>query len=115
MSEAKKIALVTGAGTGVGRAASLALMNTGFTVVLARSGKEIAVPEGMTILEALRSRGIEVAHSCLEGVCGSCETAVLEGTPDHRDLVLTEAERARNNTMMICCSGSKSDRLVLDI
>jgi NAD(P)-dependent dehydrogenase (short-subunit alcohol dehydrogenase family) len=63
MTEAKnKIAVVTGAGTGVGRAASLALMNAGFTVVLAGrrldkleetqklggSGKSLAVPSDMT-------------------------------------------------------------------
>jgi vanillate O-demethylase ferredoxin subunit len=87
----------------------------GFTVVLARSRREVLVPEGMTILEALRNEGFDLPYSCLEGVCGSCETAVLEGVPDHRDLVLTESERARNNTMMICCSGSKTEKLVLDI
>jgi vanillate O-demethylase ferredoxin subunit len=48
-------------------------------------------------------------------VCATCETAVLEGIPDHRDLVLTENERAANKTMMVCCSGSKSERLVLDL
>ena len=87
----------------------------GFTVVLAKSGKEIAIPAGKTILGALRDEGLDLAHSCTEGVCGTCETRVLEGIPDHRDRILTDAERAANKTMMICCSGCKGDRLVLDL
>jgi ferredoxin-NADP reductase len=87
----------------------------GFDVVLARSGRTVHVPEHSTILDALHAAGVEVAHSCLEGVCGTCETKVLEGIPDHRDMVLTAQERAANRSMMICCSGSKSARLVLDL
>ena len=48
-------------------------------------------------------------------VCGTCETRVIEGRPDHRDMILTDEERARGDTMMVCCSGSKSPRLVLDL
>jgi vanillate O-demethylase ferredoxin subunit len=87
----------------------------GFDVVLARSGRTIFVPEGSTILDVLLEAGVAVGHSCLEGVCGSCETTVLEGVPNHRDVVLSAQERASNRTMMICCSGSKSGRLVLDL
>ena len=87
----------------------------GFKVVLAKSGRELLVMPGKTILDTLRDSGIEVPYSCTEGVCGTCETKVLEGIPDHRDLALTEAERASNKTMMICCSGAKSDKLVLDL
>jgi tetrachlorobenzoquinone reductase len=87
----------------------------GFKVVLARSGREVDVPPGRTILDTLVDMGIDVPHSCTEGVCGTCETKVLEGIPDHRDLILTEGERAANKTMMICCSGSKSEKLVLDL
>jgi vanillate O-demethylase ferredoxin subunit len=87
----------------------------GFTVVLARSGRSLTVLAGKTILETLLDGGLDVQHSCTQGVCGSCETAVLEGVPDHRDLVLSKEEHARNRTMMICCSGSKSPRLVLDL
>jgi vanillate O-demethylase ferredoxin subunit len=53
--------------------------------------------------------------SCEQGICGTCETRVLAGTPDHRDSLLSEDERKQNNVMMICCSGSKEDILVLDI
>lgn len=87
----------------------------GFKIVLAKSGLEIDVVAGKTILEALNDAGIVIPYSCAEGVCGTCETTILEGIPDHRDRILTEAERAANNKMMICCSGAKSDRLVLDI
>jgi vanillate O-demethylase ferredoxin subunit len=87
----------------------------GFTVVLARSGRSIAVPAGKTILDALLDEGVDVPYACTEGVCGTCETKVLEGIPDHRDLVLSGDEKSSNRTMMICCSGCKSDRLVLDI
>ncbi len=87
----------------------------GFEVVLARSGRTVAVPPGKTILEALNAAGIEPACSCIQGVCGTCETRVLDGLPDHRDAILTPEERAHNRTMMICVSGAKSDRLVLDL
>lgn len=87
----------------------------GFTVVLARSGKTFQIAPGKTILETLIDAGLDVPSSCLEGVCGTCETKVLEGVPDHRDVVLTEAERKASKTMMICCSGSKSEKLVLDL
>jgi ferredoxin-NADP reductase len=86
----------------------------GFTVVLARSGRSVSVPPGKTILDALLDAGIDVPYSCTEGVCGTCEMGVLEGVPDHRDLVLSKEERAAGRTMMICCSGCKSDKLVLD-
>ena len=87
----------------------------GFTVVLAKSGRELMVPSGKTILGALSDAGVDIPHSCTEGVCGTCETKVLEGIPDHRDRILTETERASNKKMMICCSGSKSEKLVLDL
>jgi vanillate O-demethylase ferredoxin subunit len=87
----------------------------GFTVVLQRSGREVSVKAGQTILEALRDLGLDVPYSCMEGICGSCVTGVISGTPDHRDMVLTERDRKAGNTMMICCSGAKSDRLVLDL
>lgn len=87
----------------------------GFVIELAQSGKTLQVLPGKTILDTLLENGIEVMHSCTQGVCASCETRVLSGIPDHRDMVLSEAERAANQTMMICCSGSKSAKLVLDI
>jgi ferredoxin-NADP reductase len=87
----------------------------GYTVVLARSGRELIIKPGETILEALRTLGMMVPASCEQGVCGTCETKVLEGRPDHRDILLTPQEKTSNKTMMICCSGSLDARLVLDI
>jgi vanillate O-demethylase ferredoxin subunit len=87
----------------------------GFVVVLNRSGQEISVAPGETILQALTSNGVNVPFSCEEGICGACETRVIEGVPDHRDMILSEQERSESKTMMICCSGCKSQRLVLDI
>ena len=87
----------------------------GFEVVLDRSGKTIVVDPGQTILDALIANGVHVPFSCAEGTCGTCETGVVEGRPDHRDMILTDEERAESKTMMICCSGSKSARLVLDL
>jgi vanillate O-demethylase ferredoxin subunit len=87
----------------------------GYTVELARSKRSVVIPPGKTILDVLIALGMDVGHSCMEGVCGACETKVLEGRPDHHDLVLSEAERNSNATMMICCSGSATERLVLDL
>jgi ferredoxin-NADP reductase len=87
----------------------------GYVVELARSKRELTVPAGKSILQVVREAGIQVPHSCEEGVCGACETRVISGIPDHRDTILTEQERKESATMMICCSGSKSPRLVLDI
>jgi ferredoxin-NADP reductase len=87
----------------------------GYKVVLAKSGKEFIVPPGKTILDTLLDAGLDIPYSCMEGVCGTCETKVLEGVPDHRDLILTEDEHAANKIMMICCSGAKSEKLVLDL
>jgi len=86
-----------------------------FTVVLKRRGIEIEVPAGKTIIDSLIEAGIRVNYSCREGVCGTCETRIIEGVPDHKDNVLSAREKASNKLIMICCSGAKSDRLVLDI
>jgi len=87
----------------------------GFEVKLARSNRRILVDAGKTILDALLDAGIAVNYACTEGVCGTCETRVLEGIPDHRDQFLSKEEQAANKTVMICCSGVKSGTLVLDL
>ncbi|WP_398476370.1 PDR/VanB family oxidoreductase [Tardiphaga sp.] len=87
----------------------------GFTVRLVQSALEIEVPVGVTILQALQDAGIPADFVCGEGTCGSCEVAVLEGVPDNRDHVLTAAEREAGATIMICCSGSKTKVLGLDL
>lgn len=86
-----------------------------FTVRLVRSDKVLTIPAGRTILDMVEQAGVSVAHACKEGVCAACEVRVIEGIPDHRDLVLSKKERAQNQSMMICCSGSVSAELVLDL
>ncbi|MEV7040654.1 PDR/VanB family oxidoreductase [Amycolatopsis sp. NPDC051061] len=89
--------------------------HTAFEVELAGSGRVLEVPADRTILETVEDAGIPVLSSCQEGTCGTCETGVLGGTPDHRDSVLTAAERRAGDVMMICVSRSCSPRLVLDL
>lgn len=86
-----------------------------FDVVIAGSGGRIRVEPGESILDALSRAGHDVPSSCREGICGTCETKVVRGEPDHRDSVLTPEERAENGSMMICVSRSRSPELVLDL
>ncbi|MCP3465551.1 PDR/VanB family oxidoreductase [Bradyrhizobium sp. CCGUVB23] len=97
------------------QAAEAPATDGGFEVRLARSNRTIAVAPGKTILDALLDAGIAANYACTEGVCGTCETRVIEGTPDHRDQFLSREEQSANKSIMICCSGSKSRTLVLDI
>jgi len=96
-------------------AAEAPALEGGYTVTLARSGRTLPVRTGQTILQVLQEAGLEPAFSCGQGVCGSCETTVLAGRPDHRDQVLSAEERTAGRSMMICCSGSLDDKLVLDL
>jgi ferredoxin-NADP reductase len=86
-----------------------------FEVVLARSELTLTVPPDRSILDLVEEAGVGVLSSCAEGTCGTCETPVLEGEPDHRDSVLDEDERQGGACMMICVSRSCSSRLVLDL
>lgn len=87
----------------------------GFDVRLHRSGRTVTVPPGETILDILLDNGVNVAFSCSDGVCGTCETRVIEGIPDHRDSFLSDEEKADNSKIMVCCSRSKSAVLTLDL
>jgi ferredoxin-NADP reductase len=89
--------------------------NTAFEVVLEQSGVTVFVGPDQTIAEAVDAAGISVPTSCREGTCGTCETGVVEGIPDHRDSFLSDEEHADNTTMMICCSRAATPRLVLDL
>ena len=86
-----------------------------FELVLARSALTLTVPAGRSVLDVVQDAGISALGSCREGICGTCEQIVLDGDVDHRDSILTADEQARNETMMICVSRCRSDRLTLDI
>ena len=86
-----------------------------FELVLQRTGKTVQVPPDRTVFEVVREAGVSVLGSCLEGICGTCETEVVDGEVDHRDSILDEEERDSNEVMMICVSRCKSARLVLDL
>jgi ferredoxin-NADP reductase/nitrite reductase/ring-hydroxylating ferredoxin subunit len=86
-----------------------------FTVELARSGVAVEVAAGRSVLQAIRGVAPRAPSSCEQGWCGTCETRVLDGEPEHRDRVLTDGERERRENMMICVSRASSDRLVLDL
>jgi tetrachlorobenzoquinone reductase len=90
-------------------------MDDAFDVRLDRTGRTVTIPAGETILETLIEEGVDVAYSCMAGNCGTCQTRVLDGIPDHRDDFLNDEERDNNRVMMICCSRSKTPVLVLDL
>ncbi|MFD0660795.1 flavin reductase family protein [Thermocatellispora tengchongensis] len=86
-----------------------------FEVELAATGVTLTVPPDRSILEVVEDAGVPVLSSCREGTCGTCETAVLAGTVDHRDSLLTPEERAAHDTMFVCVSRAACPRLVLDL
>lgn len=97
-------------GIGVGDESALAE----FEVELTESSCVLTVPADRSILDVVLEVNPDVLYSCEDGFCGSCETRVLGGTPDHRDSILTQADREKNETMMICVGRSKTPRLVLE-
>ncbi|MFE3204742.1 PDR/VanB family oxidoreductase [Embleya sp. NPDC059237] len=86
-----------------------------FEVVAKRSGITVIVPADGTILKTLEDAGVSTQSSCSEGICGACETLVVDGKPDHRDHVLTEEEKEGGEYIMICVSRACTERIVLDI
>lgn len=86
-----------------------------FSVNLSRSGITVTVRPDQSILDACELAGISTLSSCAEGICGTCETSVLAGTPEHRDEVLTDAEQESGDTMMICVSRAKTPSITLDL
>lgn len=87
----------------------------GFELVCAASGITLQVAAEQSILAAVTAAGIEVPSSCEQGVCGTCECRILEGEAEHRDSILSAAERAAQTVLMACVSRAKTPRLVLDI
>jgi ferredoxin-NADP reductase len=86
-----------------------------FEAVLRASGRTVPVPSGTSLLDALEGAGLAVPNLCRQGVCGECRVPVAAGTPLHRDLVLTDAEKAAADTLLCCVSRAADDRLELDL
>ncbi|WP_413232076.1 PDR/VanB family oxidoreductase [Micromonospora rifamycinica] len=86
-----------------------------FEVELALSGRTVTVPPGTSILQAVEEAGVPVLSSCRQGTCGTCETPVLAGVPEHRDSLLDAADRAAGDAMLICVSRARTPRLVLEL
>jgi ferredoxin-NADP reductase len=96
-------------------AADAPAVEGGFEVVLQRSGKRLSVEPGKTILDTLLDHDVPVPYACSNGICGTCMTGVISGVPDHRDEYLSPEERKAGRSMLVCCSGSRSPSLVLDL
>ncbi|RBP64921.1 ferredoxin-NADP reductase [Brevibacterium sanguinis] len=86
-----------------------------FEVELARTGGSVSVGAEETVLDAVRRAGVDHPSSCEMGICGTCETRVVSGEIDHRDNLLTEAEKAKGDCMMICVSRANCPKIVLDL
>ena len=86
-----------------------------FEVLLQKSGQTLQVTKDQSILKAVQDAGHDVPFSCSEGICGTCLTKVVAGTPDHWDMYLTPEEQAQGDCIMVCCSRSQTARLVLDL
>lgn len=86
-----------------------------FEVVLKSSGKALLVPADKSLLDVLLEAGVDVLHDCKKGECGVCQVGVVEGVPDHKDVILSDSERAQNKIMQVCVSRAKSPKLVLDL
>ncbi len=84
-------------------------------MVLAESGITLTVGPETSVLQAVLDAGVDVLHDCQEGICGSCETKVIEGEIDHRDYVLTAREKEAGECMMLCVSRACGKRLVLGL
>ncbi|YCQ18640.1 PDR/VanB family oxidoreductase (plasmid) [Arthrobacter sp. Z1-15] len=89
--------------------------DTVFEVELARSGEVVTVGADQTIIDALLPLRPDQPYSCLEGYCGTCETKIFSGVPDHRDEYLSDQQRVANESIMLCVSRAKNRRLVLDL
>lgn len=96
-------------------AAGAPALEGGFEVLLNRSGRRIAVPPGKSILDTLLDQDVSVPYACSNGICGTCLTGVVSGTPDHRDEFLSPDEKRLGRSIVVCCSGSCSPILELDL
>lgn len=86
-----------------------------FTVKLANSGTSITVDSGVSLLEALETAGHAIPNLCRQGVCGECRLTVSGGEVQHRDMYLTDADKAAGDAIMACVSRAASTELELKL
>lgn len=86
-----------------------------FTLEIKGTGHRIEIQPEQTVSQALLEHGFDVPLSCEQGICGTCITRVVSGIPDHRDIFMTDEERALNNQFTPCCSRAKSKHLVIEL
>ncbi|HFB54368.1 MAG TPA: oxidoreductase, partial [Hellea balneolensis] len=89
--------------------------DTEFEIELASSGKTYTVPVGKTIIDVLEEAGEDPIYDCSRGDCGVCQTGVISGDIDHRDVVLSDDEKAAGDVMQICVSRAKGSKIILDL
>lgn len=86
-----------------------------FIVKLAKCGREFTVPEDKSLIETLQEQGVDIPMSCEQGICGTCLTNVVDGKIDHRDMFLSDAEKAKNDQMLPCISRALGEKITIDI
>lgn len=86
-----------------------------FTIILAKSNQKIEVTADQTILQAIEFLNIDVECLCREGICGACETVILQGEAVHCDQYLSDGEKNSQKSMMICVSRAKGKEITLDL
>jgi vanillate monooxygenase ferredoxin subunit len=86
-----------------------------FVIEISGTGRRLRVDPDKSVAEVLSASGFDISISCAQGICGTCITRVIRGIPDHRDMILTDDEKARNDQFAPCCSRSMSDVLVIDL
>lgn len=94
--------------------AALAAPTAAFRATLARSGRTIDVPADRSLLDGMEAAGLDWPFSCREGTCGSCEVRIVAGCADHRDAILTPAERRAQESMMVCVSRAEGPEITID-
>ena len=100
---------------GAAPAAAAEGADSAFEIEIAGTGQIVPVPVGCTAAKALQDAGLPLYTSCEQGVCGTCLTRVISGTPDHRDQYLTPEEQAANDQFLPCCSRARCARLVVEL
>ncbi|UWQ05065.1 reductive dehalogenase [Aliiroseovarius crassostreae] len=86
--------------------------NHPFTLKL-RDGRAFTVPEDQTAADILNANGVHVDVKCSDGICGVCKCGVIAGDVEHRDFVLSNAQR--EGAMILCQSRARDAGGVIEL